>query len=424
MTRSRAVARLRRNPRRRLPVAFGAVAFGATALALAGCGASPAQPRLNAADWPSVLSAAKGQTVNFYMYGGDATLNGFITGYVTDRLHALGVNLNEVKITDTSDAINKVLGEKQAGKTSGGSVDAVWVNGENFATGLQAHLWSCGWPQQLPNARYVDFTTSAVSHDFGVPVDGCEAVWQQADSALVYNSADLSAADVVSMSSLFAWVKSHAGRFTYPALPDFTGSMAVRTILYDTIGGPQALSGPFEPATYAPAASRLWVRLNAIAPSLWRAGSTYPQSQDQVEQMYANGEISAYFTYGPGAVGDQVKKGLFPATTREAVLSVGSIANYSFVGIPANAAHRAAALVLANVLEDPTTQLALYKAEGIFPGIDLAKTSAATQTVFAQVPVSPSVLPLTELTRRAQPELASGYVTRLEQDWKTNVLEK
>jgi len=408
--------------RRRL---LGTLAVGVLALsACSSSGGGTASAGLDASNWSSVLAAAKGQTVNWYMYGGDDTLNTFVTGYVADQLKNDAVRLNQVKVTDTGDAVNTVLGEKQAGKTTGVAVDAIWINGENFATGVQAKVWYCGWVKDLPNAKYVDFTNPAVTSDFGVPVNGCESVWQQADSALVYNNAKLTPADVASVTSLLAWAKTHPGRFTYPAPPDFTGSMAVRTILYDTIGGPQALAGAFDEATYAPAASKLFARLNAIAPSLWRGGSTYPQSEDAVEKLYADGVIDAYFTYGPGAVADKVNKGQYPATTREAVPSVGNIANISNIAIPNDATHRAAALVLANLLQDPATQLALYKAEGIYPGIDLNKTSPQTRSAFAAVPLSPSVLPLAALLAHAQPELASAYVTRIEKDWKSAVLQK
>jgi putative spermidine/putrescine transport system substrate-binding protein len=425
MARSGQPTRGRRPRHRRLRLA-AVVGVGAVVLAACSSGAHPAASgtTLEVKNWSSVLAQAKGQTVSWYMYGGDTVLNSFVTGYVADQLRKDGVTLKQVKITDTVDAVNAVLGEKQAGKDTGGSVDAIWVNGENFATGVQAKLWDCGWPQDLPNANYVDFTNPAVANDFGVPVDGCEAAWQQADSALVYDSAKLSSVDVASVSSLFAWANAHPGQFTYPALPDFTGSMAVRTILYDTMGGPSSLAGPFDATKYAPAAAALWARVNGIAPSLWRGGSTYPASQDAVEKLYSDGEISAFFTYGPGAVGTQVSQGLFPKTTREAVLAGGNIGNESFLAIPYNAAHKAAALVLANVLQDPQTQLALYKAEGIYPGIDLAKTDPGTQAQFAAVPISPSVLPLAALTRNVQPELASGYVTRIEADWKTHVLQK
>jgi len=425
-----AVARNRVRGSRRAGYARRIAWFVATILVLAGCGAGTAADRsrtpasVDASDWSAVLAQAKGQKVNWYMYGGDDVLNTFVTGYIADRLADAGVTLNQVKITDTADAVNKVLGEKQAGRTDGGSVDLIWINGVNFATGQQAKLWSCGWDRGLPNSRFVDFGNPAVSNDFGVPVDGCEAAWQQANSALVYDSSVLAPSDVASVTSLLAWAKAHPGRFTYPALPDFTGSMAVRTILYDTIGGPSTLAGAFDQAAYPPAATRLWTRLNAIEPTLWRHGRTYPQSESAVEKLYADGETSAFFTYGPGSVGPNVAKGLFPASTREAVLSVGNIANESFVAIPANAAHRAGALVLANLLQDPQTQRALYRAAGIYPGIDLAKTDAATRRQFAEVPLNPSVLPLADLTEHAVPELASGYVARIEKDWTTNVLQR
>ena len=410
--------------RRRLAAAMSAVAL--LAGVTAGCSSSSGGARKAALDpgnWSSVTKQAEGQKVNWYTYGGDSTLNGFINSYLAKRLKAYGVTINQVKIDDTADAVNKVLGEKQAGKTSGGAVDAIWINGENFATGVQAKLWYCGWPKQLPNSKYVDLTSPAVARDFGVPVDGCESAWQSANSAIVYDSAKLHASDVASVSTLFAWAKAHPGHFTYPALPDFTGSMAVRTILYDTIGGPAKLSGSFAASRYAPAAKVLWSRLNAIAPSLYRGGKTYPQTEDALVKLYADGQISAFFTYGPGAVGDAVRKGTFPASTREAVPSIGNIANVSNIAIPANAAHRAAALVLANVLQDPATQLALYKFEGIYPAIDLDRLSAAQRKQFADEPLSPSVLPLAALTRHTQPELASGYLTRIEKDWKTQVLE-
>ena len=402
-------------------------ALALVVLTVSACGTSSSRSdagSVDAADWDAVLAQAKGQTVNWYMYGGDDTLNTFVTGHVADRLRPLGVTVNQVKITDTADAINKVLGEKQAGRTKDGSVDAIWVNGENFATGVQAKLWYCGWDTKLPSAKYVDFADPAAANDFGVPVAGCEGVWQQANSALVYDSAKLAPTDVASVSALFAWAKRNPGRFTYPAPPDFTGSMAVRTILYDTIGGPATLAGAFDDTRYQPAARQLWTRLAELEPSLWRGGATYPQSQQAVEKLYSDGEISAFFTYGPGVVGAQVAKGLYPKTTRQAVPSVGNIANSSFLAIPDNAANKAAALVLVNVLQDPETQLALYEAAGVYPGIDLRKTSAELQQRFAAVPVPESVLPLTELTRNVQPELAAGYVNRLEKDWTATVLQQ
>lgn len=394
-------------------------------------------PNLSAGDWDAVLAEARGQTVDWYMYGGDQRLNGLVEGLVTDRLAELGVTLRQVRISDTADAVAQVLGERQAGRDANGSVDAIWLNGENFATGVQADLWRCGWADDLPNAEHVDLEDPAVATDFGVPTRGCEAAWQQASSALVYDSAQLSPADVTSVDSLLSWVGRNPGRFTYPAPPDFTGSMAVRTLLYDTVGAGKVLERlgaagavdgeaptDVDEAAYDELTAPLWERLQQAEPSLWRGGETYPQDQEQVEKLYADGEISAFLTYGPGAVGSLVEDGVFPATTREAVLSVGNLANVSFVAIPANAGDPAGALVLADVLQDPEVQLAMYARAGIYPVIDLDRVDEETRAAFEDVAASPSVLTPQELAADALPELPAPYISRIEEDWESQVLRR
>ncbi|WP_130288552.1 ABC transporter substrate-binding protein [Pseudonocardia sediminis] len=392
-----------------------------TVVALASaCGApSPSRPPdPDPADWSAVQTAARGQTLNFYLYGGDDAVNRFVSGYVAPRLAEQGVTLNAVPVADTADALNKVLTETQAGRAEGG-VDAIWINGENFATGVQAGLWYCGYPAALPNSRAVDLADPEVATDFGTPVDGCAAAWQRADSALVYDSARLAPADVASLTALEAWARANPGRFTYPAPPDFTGSMVVRTFLYDTAGGPQGVAGG-----PGPVADRLHARLNALEPALWRGGQTYPTSQTAVEQLFASGEISAYYTYGAGTVAQKVTDGVYPPTTREAVPDVGNIGNVSNVAIPANAPHKAAALVLANLLQDPQTQLRAYTDAGLYPAIDPARLDPATRARFAAVDRGPSVLAPEQLGARTLPELDAGTASAVDDGWIANVLQR
>jgi putative spermidine/putrescine transport system substrate-binding protein len=75
-----------------------------------------------------VLERAKGQTVDWYMYGGDDRLNAYVNGYVKDRLAELDITLNQVKINDTRRPSTRCWREA-AGKDEGGSVDLIWING-------------------------------------------------------------------------------------------------------------------------------------------------------------------------------------------------------------------------------------------------------------------------------------------------------
>lgn len=412
------------------------LALTAGALALTACGGSStddvaaggASPSTEAAavDFAEIEAKAKGQTVNWYMYGGDDALNSYVNGYVKDQLAAKGITLNQVKINDTAEAVNKVLGEKQAGKDEDGSVDLIWINGENFATLKQADALHCGYVESLPSTENIDLTVPGIATDFGTPTEGCEVPWQQATSALVYDSSALEEKDTSSVQALFDWAKANPGRFTYPAPPDFTGSMAVRTFFFDTAGGADQFLGEFDEQKYSAAAPELWDRLNELEPSLWRQGATYPATQPEVEKLFAGDEIDAYLTYASSAVGQLVEKGTLPETTRSAVFDDGNIGNYSFTAIPYNAAHKEAALVLANLLLSPEAALVNAGPEGagFTSAIDLSALSDAQQAEFATLQDSPYQVPAAELSEKTLPEVSADYVNQLEKDWKSNVLQK
>lgn len=136
------------------------------------------------------------------------------------------------------------------------------------------------------------------------------------------------------------------------------------------------------------------------------------------------GEIAAYLTYGPGTVATRVADGTFPDSTRSAVLDIGNIGNVSNLAIPANSPDKAAALVLADLLQDPATQLRLYADAGIAPVIELDRLDAAGQEVFAAVPVAPSVLAPEVLAANARPELGAELVQEIEDGWVERVLQQ
>lgn len=75
------------------------------------------------------------------------------------------INLKIVRLADAADAVKRIQTEVAAGRKTGGSVDLLWVNGENFRTLKEANLLQTGWAETLPNWRYVD-TQLPVREDF------------------------------------------------------------------------------------------------------------------------------------------------------------------------------------------------------------------------------------------------------------------
>ncbi|CAN0603851.1 unnamed protein product, partial [Ectocarpus sp. 12 AP-2014] len=92
-------------------------------------GASQAESQ----NWDDTLAEARGQKVYWNAWGGDERINAYIAWVGKRVWDEYGISLNHVKLSDTADAVSRVLAEKAAGRTSGGSIDLIWINGENFA---------------------------------------------------------------------------------------------------------------------------------------------------------------------------------------------------------------------------------------------------------------------------------------------------
>ena len=150
----------------------------------------PFEQRYQSMSWEQIVGEARGQRLYWYMWGGSDLINRFVNGYVAERLmNEYDVTLEMVPVTDSTTFVNKVLGEKQARRDSGGSVDVMWINGENFRTMRDADLLFGPYADKLPNMQYIDSTDSSISNDFGFPVEGYESPYGSAQVVMVYDSA-------------------------------------------------------------------------------------------------------------------------------------------------------------------------------------------------------------------------------------------
>ncbi|PFG32874.1 ABC transporter substrate-binding protein [Sanguibacter antarcticus] len=392
--------------------------------AVSGC-AAPSAPAGSASEtrsWTQITQEATGQTVDLWMYGGDQQGNAYVDDVLTPAAAELGVTLRRVPVADTTDAMTRILAERQAG-TQDGAVDLVWVNGDSFATGKQADAWRCGWSSVLPNMTYVAPDDALVTEDFGTSVDGCESPWHKAQFTLVYDSARVPVPPTT-IDGVLEWAQANPGRFTYPAPPDFTGSVFVRQVFYSTAGGADQIPAQFDQAAYDALTPGLWDALDDVAPSLWREGRTYPSDSVALDRLYADGEVDMTMTYGPATLTQLVADGTFPATTRVLALDEGTIGNASFLAIPSSAGDPEGAMVVADLALSPEQQA--IKADpdtwGQFTVLDTSLLSATDQARFDDLPVSTVVPPYDVLSRDANPELASSWVSRLDDGWRRTVL--
>ena len=252
------------------------------------------------------------------------------------------------------------------------------------------------------------------------PSTGCEAVWQQADSALVYDSAALGAADVASVSTLFDWAAGPSwpvhlpraarlhrldGRADHPLRHDRRtrrSGRAVRRVGLRRRDG--AAVAAAERHRRVPVARR-----NDLPAVAERRREALQRRRDQ-----------RLLHLRAGRGGRSGRQGSLPRRAPGRRCSpVATSATAASSRSPPTPPTRPGPWCWPTCCRTRRPSWSCSPGEGIYPGIDVTRTSPAVQARFAAVPVHPSVLPLAELTADAQPELDGRYLTRIEQDWTT-----
>lgn len=369
-----------------------------TALALILAAPLLAGPALGQ-DWQATLDAARGQTVYWNAWGGDDRTNAFIVwvGQETDRLH--GVKVRQVKLTDTAEAVTRVVSEKAAGQNSGGSVDMIWINGANFQSMKEQGLLHGPFVADLPNAKYLDLSpTAPASVDFTVPVEGMESPWRLAKFVFNHDTARV-ATPPATMAGFVDWAAANPGRFTHPDPSNFMGATFLKQALIELAPDAAALQQTATDATFAATTAPLWAWYDALRPNLWRGGAAFPENESVQQQLLNDGEIDMAMSFDPASTAAAIARGLLPETVRVFVPEGGSIGNVSFVAIPYNAANREGAMVVANFLLDPATQARMQNIEvlGAFSVLDPARLDDAARAAFAALPTAPALPALEDL---------------------------
>jgi putative spermidine/putrescine transport system substrate-binding protein len=377
---------------------------------------------LQTAPWQDIVAQARGTEVAFAMWAGDEMWNRVFRNEIARHLqNKFSIALRIVPLGDTAEGINKLLNEKAAGKTSSGSIDFIWINGENFRTAKQGGLLWGPFAERLPNSKLYD--EAARQRDFGTAIEGYEAPWQRAQFVMAYDSARVSKPPA-SIPALQSWIKAHPGRFTYIAPPDFTGSAFVRQLLVHHGRRDPAFWTGFDEALYATASAQTISFLNDIKPYLWRRGETYPPTLKELNRLFANSEVDFAMSYGPSFASVLIARGEFPASARTFVFDEGTAGNYSFLAIPFNAGNRAGAMVAINELMSFETMMTLSRnLDHLFPH-RLELLTAAQRDQVRVLPRGVATLPLETLEKHSLPEPDAQYLNRIEKDWKAQVLQQ
>ena len=393
---------------------------------LTGCGQEQSDTQkldLSSAEWDEIVEAARGTTVTFYGWGGDENRNNWLNTTVADYVKEHYDIALEVVGMDINDILSKLSGEKQAGSETG-SIDMIWINGENFYSAKDNGLLYGPFTGQLPNMEaYIDLEDPETLNDFCMPIEGYEAPYAKAQMVF-FNDSAVTPEAPASAEELLEFCKKYPGKVTYPALPDFTGSAFVRNIIYELCGWEQFQDMEADYDTVKAAIEPALDYLRELNPYLWNEGKTFPESSTTVDAMFADGELVMNMSYGPFSVATGIAEGTYTDTTRTFVFDNGTIGNTNYMAIAFNSPNKAGAMVVINAILSAELQLTQYEQLRELPVVSADKLSAEEQAAFDAVDLGEGVFSQTELLEHRLPEMPASLVPVIEEIWLNEVVGK
>ena len=195
------------------------------------------------ASWIQVEERAREQSVYWNAWGGDPRVNAYIDWVRKEVKQRFEVDLVHVKLNDTAEAVSRILAELTAGRQQGGSVDLIWINGENFAD-LKANQMLFGpLSSKLPNFEWVDQHQPAFIKDFTIDVEELQVPWGLSTLVWLYDS-NVVPVPPQNANEMLEWAIQNPGRLTYPAPPNFVGSSFLKQLLIEFTVDKDRLSLP------------------------------------------------------------------------------------------------------------------------------------------------------------------------------------
>lgn len=394
-------------------------------------------------EWDAVLAQSKEEgRVTFYHWGGSDNLNIWIDQVVAPAMAAEGIQLDAVRIGDTRQAVDLILTEARSGHDlpGTGSVDALWVNGENFLSLDQQDLLFGPFADRLPNSIHLswdpaDPRSTLNLRDFGTPTLARELPWSSEQFVCAANRAVMTENETPqTFGDLEAYLTNNPGTFTYVRPPNYIGNTFVQQVLYalnpDGTGAAPFQAdieelGVAELARLAEPGIDYLERLEPLMLGGPQGQTIHPADAVEAQGLFRNREIHLHCEFGTYATAVNIETGAYPEQAQEIIFPAGAmIANKSFIAIPANSPNPAAALVFANYMASIEAQASKLADLGYPAGIDAWMLDAADAAQLEAAAPAHIGVTQDELENNLAPDTNASLVDLIEAAWIARVEQK
>jgi putative spermidine/putrescine transport system substrate-binding protein len=388
--------------------------------------------------WEDVLKEADGDTVTFCAWGSggaDAMVQKYWEQVAAEMKSKY--NITVVYVEDNAENQQRFVSDYENGIDA--TIDMFWGGSSSIQPMVEANmLWGQGgnqWVKTLPSSAYLDWTSPDVLLNGTIDTNGYQSPFMKVTPAIVYASDkydaslawDASRQDgdktvyglYHNLSELYQWMQKYPGKFTYLDLlgaGGFHGKQFVTSVLYeltsDGQGGWKTVYNEADnPATrwqkirdhalewnawatssaatqeeFVAKSDYVWAYLNALEPYLFQGdnGPKYGANAYEMVGYVNSGELATSFT---------TCLSIYPKTqadpsylpNAQLFLMQTSVGYPDFVVIAENSRHKAAAMVLCELLLQPEQNANVTKITGNAYNLDLEKLDSEDQKIFTDM---------------------------------------
>jgi putative thiamine transport system substrate-binding protein len=370
-------------------------------------------------DWKDVLKEASGQTIYFHAWGGAKNINSYIKWASDEVKKKYNINVKHVKVSDTANVVAKILSEKNVKKNNNGTVDLVWINGENFSfMKTNDLLLNEKWIFNSPNSKFLDFANNpSLLNDFGIPTDGMEMPWGVSQLNFYYDTKYIKSPPKSALE-LKNYIIKNKGRFTFPQPPDFVGTSFLKQILIELISDRNFLKSNYIANKHERELEPLWQWLEEVTPYLWRNGKNYPSNYLAMTELVAEREIDFGIAFNIAHASNSISEGKLSNSVRSYIHDKGTLANVHFLAIPYNSSNKAASRAFVDFLISPKAQIKKQNKDfwGDPSVISINKLSQKWRNKFSTLPRGVATLTNKDLKVKLE-EPHPSWVKIIEDKW-------
>lgn len=389
--------------------------------------------------WSQVVEAARGTTVTFAVQKAYAGRN--YVGNEDQGIPSFFAEELKRKFDITLEMLDLPAGEstKQSVEKTA-PIDFIWMNKEKFIyLRDQKNTWG-PYAKSLPNGALFDFTSEVISTDFGIPTDGEEMPFHVAHFVMAYNSAKKPNVTVGSwppktVKELIEQVIKNEIKF-HPATPaSFLGTPFLEQVFYHYTGyeNIHKYREAFDETWWLEQKNKVFPVLkefhkNLVITKNAEGRDVKYSAPPKVREMFSAGEVDLTAEYAPGAVFQNVEKGLYPKETVSFMFDEKMVSNTNFLTIPKNAPNKAGAMVAINLASSLEHQYKRFipnkfgwKALQAYNPFKAIVKMTGYNTVFDEIEQLEGAPTVEEMTLNRVGEFNLEYWTRMKADWAAEI---